>query len=242
MKYMYVISPHFLRPIVAESEDFSFAIKGYPTVGEGRRKFTYTNLEDIQGFIFCFYELPKKLRALADFITYLDTLCSKPVVICCCVKDGMDLLLKNVSHDNIKLFVRCPVEELTDVVIRRDLFGTIIRETTEPYPELNPPKEIKQHDVVKSIRYESILPNDINKLYDPVIVTKDYSVALKSDKPLVYLKDRSDILAYLRRLKIQVAYDKVDSEDRERFVNLVKGSSQSLFFTTLYDLVREGKV
>lgn len=239
---MYVISPHFLKPIVAESNDFSFAIKGYPTVSEGRKHFTYTNIEDIMGFIFCFYELPKKLRPLADFVSYLDTLCDKPVVICCCEKDGMDLLLKNIVHDRIKLFVRCPVEDMTDVVIRRDLFGTIIRETLEPYPELTPKEEPKQSYVNKSIRYESILPNDIDRLYESIPIVRNYALAVKSDKSFLYLKDRSELLAYLRRLQIQVKYSCVSEDDRDRFNNLVADDENRLFYKSLYELVREGKV
>ena len=70
------------------------------------------------------------------------------------------------------------VDDMTDIVIRRDLFGTIIRETDEPY--LIDKDEPKNEEPDRGMpKYEPILPKDVNGLYEPISTVADVQYTLK---------------------------------------------------------------
>ena len=240
MKFMYVVSPHFLRPIVAESSDFSFAVRGYCSIRDGVDNLKFSNFEDIKGFIFCFYELPKKLMPLVKFINYLDDLCEKPVVICSCVKDGMSLLIKHVHHKHIKLFVVTPVDDMTDIVIRRDLFGTILRETDQPYVKESK-KETEEEQDRGMPKYVPILPKIVNRLYDRVIQTDDVQSALNFDTALRFYKGNSDILYFLRTQQILKKNGKFVDKSNE-LAKILKNNPDKYMYKALYRMIEEGKL
>lgn len=242
MKYVYVISPDFLRPLVEESKDYSFAIRGYYSVEEGINNLKFSNMDDLLGFVILFKSLPRRLTPLVNFINHLDFLCDKPVVLASMDKSGMNLVINNVTHDNIKLFLCTPIMDMTDLVIKRDLFGTIVRESFSPYKfkELDN-KTLNKKDFVHSkFLYESILNKDTLLIAEPVIKAMNVNMSLESD-PVLRSLSPSNPMHYLRTLKIFKYYN-IDKDSDLVFQDLVKDRDDKILLKGIYNLVKKGRI
>lgn len=247
MKFLYVVSPDFLRPIVKESAEYSFAIKGYCSVEEGASNLLNSNMEDLCGFALVFFELPQDLTPLVKLINELNRIAKdKVVVLCTMVKDGLEVLNKYLEIDNLRFFLLSDLDSMTDVVIKRSIFGTIVSETEQPYLEDYKSEEVVQGSP-KDNSWFNILNEKVISLSEPVITAPDIHRAVSQDEIANKWQDVDDMFYFLRKAQIKKKYKdqgnpKADDNLFEGLLKFSKDFEEELLCRSLYDLIKEGSL
>ena len=137
-KFVYLVTPDYMLPVIEESRLYSFFIKAYPNAKSGYRNLSQTNLSSILGFIFFYEELPEDLTYLVKFINFLNLIGDKETLVLLAVNypDGVeDFLLPKLRTNKITFKYITDFEIVTDSFIKRSLLGSVVLHNFEPYIE-----------------------------------------------------------------------------------------------------------
>lgn len=246
MKYVYVVSPHFLEAMRDESMPYSFAIKGYPSIKDGRKNLMYTNISDIIGFAIVLYELPNDLYPLIDLLQAIDRISNgHPIILSSFFKDGIDIVLDNINLLNSTLIVHTDLECMTDIEIRRGIYGSILKEVYKPY---EPPKDEDLIPVISPdiCHYVPLLNERIMQLSEDIPIAPDYAKAIGID-PVVEKTRDSDLIIYLLRCEmIRRKYGlEPDSRVKTKFKAVLQDEPDKLTrlqFESIFNLIWEGRI
>ena len=247
MKFLYLVSPDFLRTIIKESMNYSFAIKGYYSVEEGLDNLLYSNVEDLCGFALVFYELPQDLTPLVKLINEINLIAKdKSVVLCTMMKEGLDVLNKYIQIDNVNFFLLSDFDSMTDVIIRRSILGTIVSETEPSYLEDYVSKKLERGTPSKS-SWSVILNEKVLSLSEDVINAPDIHRAISHDPIAKKWQDVDDMFYFLRKAQIKKKYNDTSNSDAddnlfEGLLKFTKDFEESLICKSLYSLIKEGNL
>ncbi|MNM82797.1 hypothetical protein D3C81_948380 [compost metagenome] len=233
--------------MIEESGDFSFMVKGYHSVEQGMKNLAYTNIDDILGVALVFDLLPENLTPLSDFINKLNSICKKmPVVLCSFFKDGIDTLIDNTDIHNLNLYVYTDLESMTDMDIKRSIYGTIIKDRFNPYEEFNTKEILNPADYTSYDKYYiPILDNRIDMLKEEIINAPDEKRAMFNDPLLSILdKEKDSILYLLRSTQIRRKYSNEISNENliNSLINSIDKEEDKQLYRSLFKLIKEGRL
>lgn len=247
MKYVYVISPDFLRAIVKESMDYSFSIKGYCSIEQGGRNLIYTNIADILGFVIALDELPEELAPLINILNTIDTISDyTPIVLWVrnvdgSEKKGIQTILEYVNLNSSRLFVFWESEDLTDKVIRRELFGPIIKSCFKPY-ELNK-KDFIAPPQLTMVKYKPLFNKRISDLFKYIPQASDCRKAIMRD--VVCNTYESDKIIYLLRCAIiykSYGQNIPNEKSIATAIEDISSSDDRLLFMSIFNIINRGDI
>lgn len=246
MKYVYVVSPDYLEAMYEQSIPFSFDIKGFCSIEQGIKNLGRTNISEIIGFAIVLHSLPTELAPLIQLINKINLISSgHTVVLCLYFKEGFDILENYLDIYNIDLFLYTGFQDVTDAGLRRGIYGTIIKNTSEPYNYNTDLKEMENLVGPQIQHYDPIFNEKINLLVEPIVSATDIRRATQNDTILQSYDDDTDqMFRFLRGEKINKKY-KNDFDSSELFNRLLKEEndiSKRLLFSSLYKLIQEGKI
>lgn len=243
MKYVYCVNYDYAEAFRDETMDFSFYLKSYPTFKSGLEHLKDTNISDILGFVVAMTELPENPRLLVKYINTLNTIANGHVLVLCINdREGLKELNEYIHSENLKIYVVTDIDIMTDIVIRRDVFGTIIREVFKPY-ETSRLLEIKETYKPEILEYSPIFPEFIHNLTEPVINAPDLPRALDVDEVLNSMGD-NQIGYFLRSEQLNRKY-KLNKDNSKIFDNLLKDvndNNKKELYKSIYRLILKGVI
>lgn len=243
MKFIYAVSPDFLKPLAIESKEFSFAIRGYCSVKQGIKNLKFSNQEDLLGYVLLFYELPREVSPLIDLIHRIDFVSKKgtPVVFCSMFKDGVSLVLKNLDLRNIELSVYTDLESMTDIDIKREIFGTILKANYTPYIEGENNNVFPTRD--KPNTYRQLMPPDILLLNEEIVPAPSAEMCMKADNIINHTRDSNEIIFMLRTMQINKKFGiKINNDNVFNSLLSTVNKDNKLLYRLCYDLIKEGRL
>lgn len=206
-KYIYLVTPDYMLAVIEESKGYSFSIKAYSNASMAYKNLAYTNQSSILGYLLVYEELPEDLTDLVILINFINLVGDKDTVVLLAVNDpsGLeDTLIPNINTDNIKFMYLKEYEVMTDAVIRRNLFGTIVINKFSPYIENNEvPNFVTTFNSNKSL--VPVLPKDILLILEPVQILDTVEYTIKHDNVLKNYSDNS-LVSYLRLNRIYALF------------------------------------
>lgn len=230
MKVMYVVSPDFLLPFERESKDCSFYIQGYRdfvsyTNEDGSSyksaisELYKTNINDILGFIILVDSLEPYIKDINTYLQEVNKVCKdnrRRVVIGSITAKSDRYLAQLDPTPNIDLYRVTNIDIVTDVTIRRDLFGTILAGRA-PYKFLDSKNNKRSYIELPTLKYNPIISKRILRVLNPVtLISEDFDKVLSYDDVYVgYLEEGDTILAYIRKMKIKNEMGKPISNNTE---------------------------
>ena len=241
-KFMYYVSPDYLRALYRESKSYSFKMKGYCSIEEGLKNLKFTNISDVLGFAIVLHEFPEELAPLINLINNINRVGKgKTLVLCSFYSDGLDLVLEHVDTSNLKFYVYTDLIDFTDVDIKRNIIGTILLNEIKPYKEDNHRDSIKIERSLDLPKYIPILPENISWLYEPLIPATDYKRCIDVDPVILKAKSRDLIIYMLRCEMVYVKYD-VKIDNYNRFLELIKDQSikDQLLYKSVWNIIHKG--
>lgn len=184
MKIIVVISPDFLESAFKETQDFSFCMQGYGNFNLANDRLMYTNAQDILGFAYVCSELPKHsskvYKSMLKFFDNCNLMQANLKFVIVTQDELSNRLVKDLKRFKFLRFsYHESVEFITDTVLRRDVFGSILIDVYEPY-EMKPRE---QPDLTKFV-----CPR---LMFAPIVPTTLFLVE-STIHPLDTLKDTID--------------------------------------------------
>lgn len=241
MKYVYCVNYDYAKAFRDETMEFSFYLKSYPTLKSGLNNLKNTNISDILGFVICMTELPENPRMLVKYINAINDIAKNHVLVLCVNdRDGLEELGQYVRSNNLKMYAVTDIDVMTDIVIRRDVFGTIIREVFKPY-ETSRLLEIGEIYEPEILEYSPIFPEFIHRLTEPVINAPNLIRATETDEVLDSMED--NLIGYfLRSAQINRKYGLQKDNDDEIFNGIIKDCSDGdkSLYRSIYRLIKGG--
>lgn len=247
-KYVYCISNCYLKALLRESKEYSFDAKLYYSCQEGLKNLVNTNASEIIGYVILLDKLPDdedELLALIDFINAINEISDNtPLVLALSNSEGYEQLGEYVSSDNLKVFLIDGFEMLTDVDIKRDIYGSIVKYLYNPYCDNNDTVLVNYNDEPSCI-IEPIYRSAIQSLCDPVINAPTLRDALENDETLMNIDKADEVARFLRTLEIKLKYNSSDNDYYTQFENLiktVKSGEDVIIINSLYNLIIGGVI
>lgn len=234
-KFVYLITPDYMLPVIEESKLYSFFIKAYPNAKSGYNNLISTNLSSILGFVFLYEELPEDLTYLVKFINFLNVIGNKQTLVLLAVNnpDGVkDYLLRRINTSNIVFKYTTEFEIVTDSFIKRSIFGSIVLHNFDPYVEsMNVLKEITTFNSNDAL--VPILPNDILQILSPVIKLNNSDNTIKHDLVMNSVKDNG-LLMYMRINYIRASFgDDLDVKGMYSRIDAVEGLNKIIYSSVI---------
>lgn len=238
-KFMYVVSPDYLMPVIRQSRDYSFKIKGFSDCKRAYNNLATTNQANILGYILLYEEVPDNSTDLVEFINFLNLIGDKDTLVLLSFKDtdGFEQLLSYLEVDNITFMYYNDFEVLTDLVIKRNLFGSILIRRFRPYKDIDEPLNLVT-TYNQNSNVVPVLPKDILMILSPIVKYDNSQHTIDNDVVIQSYKD--SIICYLRinRIKRQFG-EEVDYEGMINRVNSVEGIDKVLY-TTVVNMISSG--
>lgn len=240
---IFCVSPQYLKALHRESKEYKFNLQGYGSLKLASLGLMKTNASEIYGFSYVANSLPNKSASLKKFLEMCDMVSEyseKPKRFVFCLKDdtGISTILDGLKIDHMEVFLTT-FEELTDVVIRREVFGTILESYLNPF-ETSRPSEMSSPVPLKTLKYVSIFPPRVLKALGPVNIKDTLESTLIEDEFLEENKNNRDFLFYLRMFGIKMKFG--DAKDRSKeldeLLEQVKDPKLKASYSLLYSYVR----
>ena len=213
-KFVYVVSPDYLMPMVVESKMYSFYVKAYHNAKVAYDNLCKTNLSSVLGFILFYEELPDNLTYIIKFINFMNIIGTKDTLVILAVNDPegvTDFLIPKLHVKNITFKYITGFEVVTDSFIRKSLYGSVVLHNYDPYVEsIKPYKEVTSFN--SNIALTPILSNDVVSILSPVVKLNNSENTIKHDLIMNSPSD-SNLMLYMRMNYIKASFgEEIDEE------------------------------
>ena len=242
MSIIFSVSPSYLDALYECSEDFDFKLQGYGSIESASRGLMSTNVLDVIGFIYLANRLPKNLKRLEVFLHKCDLMCSasrRSFIFA--IKDKRQLGKLGLEQYKNVDFLFVNTETITNVLIRRDLFGTLLLTRFKPYVFAEHEDSLPEMGI-PTLSYDPLFPTAVYKVLSEIPATGDYRYVRFVDQTLADLADSSEVLAALRDSRIKHSCGLDCSEDLvevKRKIDTVDDVSLYCVYTALYRIICE---
>lgn len=209
MDIIFAVSPDYLEPLYTEAKKYDFCLQGYGAAVSARQGLLKTNVADILGFIYVADEL---LDEPDELVSYLNTLnmisrgSRRKMIFALQHNKGLADILHRAEIENLDIVMLNGLEVVTDTVINKQLYGSILLDNYDPY-------ELVKHDKstdfgqTKLLQYKPLFSDYVLKCLAEVETFDTYEETCVNDGILQeYCQDKSD-LAKIRDAKIRKLFD-----------------------------------
>lgn len=213
MGTIFVVSPTYLEAIFEESKKYNFDLQGYGSFKLACDGIIKTNCSDIVGFAFVGTHLPysksKDFKFMLEFFSMINLFpSSKKFVIA--TDSGASSWQKVFSkYSNIRFFAAQPYDFMSDIVINKSVFGSILLDASKPY-ELKPRKSEPFDWVSPKLEYVPLF-SDAQIQCASSVETLD-TLERTLDNDAVYLRFKNDS-AYLKSFRFYFIALKLHDQD-----------------------------
>lgn len=183
MGIIYTISPDYLEALYSEAKNYNFCLQGYGNCQDALNGLLKTNISEILGFIFVAQDVDLYKNSLVKFIRTCNSLCKhnkKKFIFALQNSKGLSGILNATEFNNLKVSYLPNFEVLTDTVINRQLFGSILLDNFEPYV-LKKTEHKSVNFYNKSLNYEPLFSEYVLKCLDKIDVMTNYEQTLLND-------------------------------------------------------------
>lgn len=205
MASIFAVSPDFLDSLIFESKDFDFSLQGYGTFECAIDGLLQINVKDIIGFIIMARRPPKNTGSMLDFLKKCNLMCSDSQrTVIFAFNDRINTLARLGLKDrfpniNARLL---QLDVITNITIRRDLFGTLLLSVYKPYLFNNDTQVYANQFSIPVLSYEPLFSDLVYKVMEDITCFSNVNHTKFNDKHLEALQESNEILALLRELRI----------------------------------------
>lgn len=229
MKIIMVISPDYLSAVYEESKKYSFMIQGYGSFAEACKRLLRVNSGNLLGIAYLGENLPqagsKEYKAMCEFMKYCDLLedSKKMVFVIQGAEQGLSQATKELKQ--LRVFVTSGEPVITDSVINKQIFGSILLDTREAYKLQEDNSSTRDNNDDFLLQYTPMIGQMYLQCFSPIEVLSTAQETLENDQVYKSCKDNENsLLALLRKRCIQKKFDISDT----RLDEVIKSSIAEL--------------
>lgn len=208
MKVIYLISPDYLEPAYKLAKPYNFKLQGYGSVQVAIKRLITSNISDILGFVYFAERLPENPEDLIQFMKLCDSLkVRKKFLFALQQSEGLAQVLSQIKLKYLQVFkVNPDIDIVTDVVINKQIFGSILADNFSPYylkEENNKELDLSQY----RLQYQPLFNDSVFRIMGPVTFYDSFDNTLIHDNTYNELVKNQKQLAELRKLYIQKMFN-----------------------------------
>lgn len=221
MGTIFVVSPDYMDALYKESKSYSFDLQGYGSFKEANAGILRTNVSDILGFVILAEELPSEgsleYQHLLTFIRRCNSLKSnRKFVIASSATISSKLLKLLKSQKNLRVFISSRFDSVTDVVINKNVFGSILLDNYNPYSFKNKEEENWKDYGSPSLRFLPIVNSASTACISKVDKLDTFERTLENDKVFRELSQaKSEMLHFRKYFIAKEFFDDVTSYEKK---------------------------
>lgn len=219
MGTIFMISPSFLDAAFTEAKKYDFVLQGYGSFKMGVQGLVKINVIDLLGIVLL-VENEKQLGIDAlRFLKLCNSMESNKKVLVVSQSNLTTFSNKIKEFRNLRFAILQNIEVVTDDLINRQIFGSILLDNYEPYNLDNNTDRVLVPYRYESLEYKPLISPYLLNCISKVVILDDIKKTLLSDKVYQqYIKDKS-ILASFREFYIKhlMSY-KVDPDILEKAI------------------------
>lgn len=196
MKSIILVSPEYLEVCYNEALKYDFTIQGYGSFELAAKGLLCVNASSILGYAYLGNALPADTTALHNFL-YRCNLCGeKKMLFAMLDTKGIEQI--NVKdYPNLSFSVVKIEEVVTDTVINRDIFGSILLTNYKPYTLKDEHDDIPDIQHVYRLQYKPVFNSYMLECLKRVNLLDSFEETLQHDAVFQkYQKDKSVLAAY----------------------------------------------
>lgn len=225
---IFAVSDLWLDALYEEALNYNFTLQGYGNFSDAIDAITYVNQFDIIGFL-CFME--NYDQTFFKFLDILNLIVKSKTVL---LYSPITIDYSRYNNIRFKVISREPI--ITDIVVNRYMFGTLLLDVFKPY-ELYEENDILGDLTTKTFRCTPFISKNITDIFEKVVY--DESV----DAVCARLKNRNELLYDMRVLYVRGLFsNKFDSELSNSIKKRIDCISDSFMYcnlNTAYNLILE---
>lgn len=225
MKVVFVISPDFLESILKESEKYSFEIQGYGNFKTACKRLMCVNATDLLGFVYL-SKTPCKVgseeyKSMLEFLHLCDLAEMNKKFLIMSQASLTDFSSLASKYKSIRFALLQNIEFVTDNVLNKDVFGSILLDNYEPY------KFSKEKPVVLGdyscprLEWKGLLPPALFEVEEKVHPLEELEDTLENDVVMMKYKN-NPLISKLRELVIRKTVGKEHSEALQEYYQLLE--------------------
>ena len=227
MDVIFTVSPDYLKPMLEISREYdSFYIQGYPTFSSANVGLHKTNISDIIGFLIVVEDFGENLNDAIYFFESLLLIEPKvPILFSVNDREGLFEILRGHDLEGLKVQYLNMSEIVTDRFIRRNLFGTILKDCRKPYRYAFKKEDIKKEPIPITTLPSQKFSANLSRLKIITLERATMSMSLAHTKIIdTNLKQLEEvpILYNIRLLYLHEIYGENTMYIRERIDTLIK--------------------
>lgn len=203
---IFAISPDYMDALYKEAISFDFALQGYGNPDAALKGLCYTNISDVIGFLYMASRLPKNVDALRRFLFVCDKMASDnglTFLFALNSKQNPWSMLGLEEYTNLRFSTLTAIDDVTDTLIKRDIFGSLLLSRFEPY-DFREKQEIldKKQPIIPVLEYRPVFSSLVLKVLEPSVGLMSLTQTLKADAIYCELLQVSRVASDIRRFVI----------------------------------------
>lgn len=229
MKVVIVVSPVFLKAVCEEGEKYSFQIQGYGSFQKAADRLMYTNVEDVLGFAYLGTNLPGKDteegKAMYRFLKLCNRMdANKKFLFLLQGQMRGDVIKTLRTFKKLKIVYQDGIEFVTDILINKQLFGSILLDNYEPYllKQQESEKEKKEMGSVPVTSFVPVVPSILFQVLEEVHFMDSLEDTLETDLVLQRCQG-NDVVTLLRKILIVRKADGDSQKLEEALMHVLDG-------------------
>ena len=238
MKSIFMISPDFLEVSYKEALKYDFTLQGYGNFVDGKNGLLKINRQDLLGFVYFATSLPENLEELMDFLHYCDLMRNNSMFLFALLNTkGLSAI--NLTEFSNLCFAYLGIEEVvTDKVLNRDIFGTILLQNYEPYTFEEEKSEVPSVFSVERLQYRPIFSNYVLQCLSKVNLSDSFEKTVAYDEVYRNYSKDNELLAEIRKFYIETFFhDSIDNSYLFELIDQEDGSLNYGMYKALINLV-----
>ena len=239
MKSILIESPDYLEAIFKESDKYNFTIFGYGNVQVALQKIIQINSYELIGTAFVYDSIPKK--DTTDYKLLLElldkaALFNKKVLLV--TRDSIAPIKSDIQKiSNLKLSYLENQEFISDTVINKCIFGSLLLNTIKPY-KLDKQESVNENlESLPTLKNENIVPDYVLDIFSAIKPTDNVTDTINFDDAYNHYKDANKIVASLRKMFIRKTMNKNNFKPNESIlieINNCTNNVKALFLAVYY--------
>lgn len=244
---IFAISPEYLDALYQEALSFNFTLQGYGNEESAMKGLQYTNVSEIIGFLYMAERLPKDITKLQRFILICDKIAENSDLTFLFVLRGKfnpTQVVGEAGLQHLKIKVLTLADDVTDTLIKRDVFGTLLLSRFSPYVFDNTtgtPNDYQQA-TIPVLEYCPVFPDFVLEVLAPSVQLVALDHTLQADGIYQKLLGISKLAAEMRKLVIMKRLGMETSRIEQRIgakVEETEDISTFCNYNALFQLAKE---
>lgn len=240
MDTILAVSSSYLDPLYENAQQYNFKLQAYSDFKNAIKGLSYVNKTDLIGIAIVDDHIRDK-EGLELFLHSCDIVGDLNILFAV-LRD--EKIFYSLKVKNLHVEFVPDIEVFTDIIINREIFGTLLLHKFKPYKLKETVQDTTKHHIPR-LSYTPLVSVNVTNILKPVDLIHSYEQCIETDEFLLECKRSNRILYELRLLYLKNWYGQDKNSDYVHVYNeIIKTDSDELFcqYISLMELIKGGEI